>query len=391
MRIFGLGVRTRAPAKTLISRTPHDVQPASSRLHQRNKAGFALSFVPIALTAAVSIACAAPPDQELLVEQQEPHTAITIDPKLLDAYAGFYRNPTTGSLMVVTRDGDHLLTRRAGNPPVPEYAYTDHDFFLTSAPQQNTFVTDAMGRVIRVVHHQMGLHEILERMSAEDGECELAVITERLKAERGAHTIVNIDPKLLDAYEGFYRNAKTGSLMVVTRDGDHLLTRRAGNPPVPEYPYSDRDFFLTVAPQQNRFVTDDSGAVIRVVHHQMGQEETLERISSEEGQRELANITQRWAAQLEPHHVVSVDPHLIDLYVGRYRNSEWEISVTREGNQLFVQFTGYARYPVYPFTDHDFFATIEPMQISFLSDGFGKATQLVRHQFGLDTVLIRFE
>jgi hypothetical protein len=58
---------------------------------------------------------------------------------------------------------------------------------------------------------------------------------------------------------------------------------------------------------------------------------------------------------------------------------------------LFVQFTGYARDTVYPFTDYDFFATIEPMQISFLSDGFGKATQLVRHQFGLDTVLIRFE
>jgi hypothetical protein len=391
MRIFRLDARTLASAKTLISEAPHDVLPASSRLDNRNKTGFALGFAPFALTAAVSIASAAPPDQEALVEQQEPHTAITIDSKLLDAYAGFYRNPTTGSLMVVTRDGDHLLTRRAGNPAVPEYAYTDHDFFLTSAPQQNTFVTDAMGRVIRVVHHQMGLHEILERTNAEDGERRLAAITERLTAERGAHTIVNIDLKLLDAYAGFYRNAKTGSLMVVTRDGDHLLTRRAGNLPVPEYPYSDRDFFLTVAPQQNSFVTDDSGAVIRVVHHQMGQEETLERISSEEGQRELADITQRLAAELEPHPVVSIDAHLIDMYVGRYRNSQWEVTATREGNQLFVQFTGYARYPVYPFTDHDFFATIEPMQISFLSDGLGKATQLIRHQFGLDNVLIRFE
>jgi hypothetical protein len=388
MRIFRLDVRTLALAKTLISGAPHDGQPASPRL---GKARFALGFAFVALTAAASSAGAAPPDQEALVEQQEPHTAIAIDPKLLDAYAGFYRNPTTGSLMVVARDRDHLLTRRAGNPPVPEYAYTDHDFFLTSAPQQNTFVADAMGRVIRVVHHQMGLHEILERVSTEDGERELAAITERLTAERGAHTIVNIDPKLLDAYVGFYRNAKSGSLMVVTRDGDHLLTRRAGNPPVPEYPYSDRDFFLTVAPQQNSFATDDSGAVIRVVHHQMGREETLDRISSEEGERELADIAQRLAAQLEPHRAVNIDPHLIDLYVGRYRNSDWEISVTREGNQLFVQVTGNPRYPVYPFTDHDFFATIEPMQISFLSDGLGKATQLIRHQFGLNTVLIRFE
>src|SRR5215470_14579120 len=84
--------------------------------------GISLAVAPLTARAA--------PDQATFAEQQEPHTRIAIDPKLLDTYVGFYRNATTGSIMVVTRDGDHLLTRRAGNPPVPEYPYTDHDFFL---------------------------------------------------------------------------------------------------------------------------------------------------------------------------------------------------------------------------------------------------------------------
>jgi hypothetical protein len=88
---------------------------------------------------------------------------------------------------------------------------------------------------------------------------------------------------------------------------------------------------------------------------------------------------------------LNIDTHPIEQYVVRYRNSQWEISAAREGNQLFVQFTGYARIPVYPFTDHDVFATIQQMQISVVGDGIGKATQSIRHRFGLDTILIRFD
>jgi hypothetical protein len=123
----------------------------------------------------------------------------------------------------------------------------------------------------------------------------------------------------------------------------------------------------------------------------MGREETLDRISAEEGEREVAAITQRLAAERGPHSVVSIDPHLVGQYVGRYRNSEWEITTTREGNQLFAEATGFGRYPVYPFTDRDFFATILPAQITFVTDGGGKATQIILHQGGKDAVLIRLD
>ena len=89
--------------------------------HWRQRAAYGIGVAPLALATAISVAGAAPPNKAAVDQQREPHTPIAIDPKLLDAYAGFYRNAATGSIMIVTRDGDHLLTGRAGNPRVPEY------------------------------------------------------------------------------------------------------------------------------------------------------------------------------------------------------------------------------------------------------------------------------
>ena len=54
---------------------------------------------------------------------------------------------------------------------------------------------------------------------------------------RAPHQRIVVDPKLLEADEGFYEDMATGSVMTVTRDGDHLLTGRTGMLQVAEYPY----------------------------------------------------------------------------------------------------------------------------------------------------------
>ena len=112
----------------------------------RHRAAYGLGVAPLALATAMSVAGAAPPNKAAVDEQREPHTAIAIDAKLLDAYAGFYRNAATGSIMIVTREGDHLLTGRAGNPRVPEYPYTDHDFFLDGRFAAKQFRHRRLGR-----------------------------------------------------------------------------------------------------------------------------------------------------------------------------------------------------------------------------------------------------
>ncbi len=354
--------------------------------HWRQRAVYGIGVAPLALATAMSVAGAAPPNKAALDQQREPHTPIAIDPKLLDAYVGFYRNAETGSVMIVTRDGDHLLTGRAGNPRVPEFPYTDHDFFLTVAPQQNSFITDASGAVTRVVHHQRGQTETLERLSAEDGQREVAAIMQRLEAERTPHAEVAINPQLLDGYIGAYQLTPR-LVFTITRDGNKLFARLTGQQTYEVHPYSDRDFFYTIVAAQLSFVAGADGKASAVILHQSGQDRTAERVDPGLAQ----TLDRKMGEEREPHTAIAIDPRLIDRYVGRYLNDKLEMTASREGDQLFVQVTGYNRYPVYPYTDHDFFATVLPAQISFVTDQAGKATQLIRHQRGKDAVLNRVD
>lgn len=378
------GVAMARPA-TVCRRIERILAPGDrpAPVNAAKRAAYALAVAPLAFATAVS---AAPPDRAAVAQQREPHTPITIDAKLLDAYAGYYRNPKTGSVMIVTREGDHLLTRRAGNPGVPEYAYTDHDFFLTIVPQQNSFITDASGAVVRVVHHQNGRTETLDRLSDEDGKRVAADVLARFEAERAPHTEVAIDPKLLDGYVGTYQ-LNERMVFTVTRDGDKLFARLTGQQTYQLHPYSDHDFFYTIVAAQLTFVAGADGKASAVILHQNGRDQTAERVDPGLAQ----TLDQKMAEERAPHTAIAIDSHFYDQYVGRYLNDKFEITVSREGNQLFVQATGFGRYPIYPYTEHDFFGTIAPVQFSFVANGNDKATQLIRHRFGEDAVLNRVE
>lgn len=260
------------------------------------------------------------------------------------------------------------------------------DFFLTVAPQQNSFVTDASGAVMRVVHHQRGQTETLERLSAEDGQPEVAAIMQRLEAERAPHAEVAINPQLLDGYIGAYQLTPR-LVFTITRDGNKLFARLTGQQTYEVHPYSDRDFLYTIVAAQLSFVAGADGKASAVILHQSGQDRTAERVDPGLAQ----TLDRKMGEEREPHTAIAIDPRLIDRYVGRYLNDKLEMTASREGDQLFVQVTGYNRYPVYPYTDHDFFATVLPAQISFVTDQAGKATQLIRHQRGKDAVLNRVE
>jgi hypothetical protein len=293
---------------------------------------------------------------------------------------GFYRNATTGGLKIVTREDDHLLTRVPGFQGVPEFPYTDHDFFLTAAPKQDSFVTDASGAVLRVVHHEAGRDFTLQRISAEAAAADL----KREAEERAPHTAISIDSRLLDNYVGTYQ-LNPNMAFNITREGDHLLARLTGQQTFEVHPYTERDFFYTIVAAQLSFVPGPSGRASAVVLHQYGKDQTSPRVDPSVAQA----LDRRRAEQAAAHTAIKVAPRQLDRYVGRYGNAEVEISATRENDQLFVQVPGYLRYRVFPYTDHDFFATFREIQISFVTDGTGKTTKLVRHQDGKAEVLSR--
>ena len=105
-----------------------------------------------------------------------PHNAITIDPKLVDAYAGIYRNPRTGGVVIIAREDNHLTC--SGSP--------------------ETAMRCSRGWAIKG-------RSRFTRLSDEEGKKEIAAITQRTTEEEASHVEITIDPNLLDEYVGAYR------------------------------------------------------------------------------------------------------------------------------------------------------------------------------------------
>jgi hypothetical protein len=81
----------------------------------------------------------------------------------------------------------------------------------------------------------------------------------------------------------------------------------------------------------------------------------------------------------------TVSTKVLESYVGHYELTPTVLfSVTREGEQLFVQITGQPRSAVYSKTEKDFFFKVVDAQISFQTDAHGQAVGLVLHQGGRD-------
>ncbi|HKV04107.1 MAG TPA: serine hydrolase [Candidatus Acidoferrales bacterium] len=80
---------------------------------------------------------------------------------------------------------------------------------------------------------------------------------------------------------------------------------------------------------------------------------------------------------------VAVDPKLFDGYVGSYQLApNFVLTVTREGDRLFVQATGQPKFEVFPEGDREYFYKVVDAQITFVTDSQGHATGLVLHQGG---------
>jgi D-alanyl-D-alanine-carboxypeptidase/D-alanyl-D-alanine-endopeptidase len=85
------------------------------------------------------------------------------------------------------------------------------------------------------------------------------------------------------------------------------------------------------------------------------------------------------------HTQVSIDPRLLDRYVGRYELTPSAIfTVTRRGDALFVQLSGQSTFPVFPESDTQFFYKVVDAQLTFQPSGEGAASAVTLHQNGRD-------
>ncbi|MBY0574926.1 MAG: serine hydrolase [Undibacterium sp.] len=89
---------------------------------------------------------------------------------------------------------------------------------------------------------------------------------------------------------------------------------------------------------------------------------------------------------------ISIDPNTLESFVGQYElMPSFVLTVSREGDKLFVQATGQGRGEVHAKGARDFFSNDVDASVSFDPDVNGKAPSLVLHQAGRDMKAMRVE
>jgi hypothetical protein len=269
--------------------------------------------------------------QQRFADQARPRTAITIDPSAFDRYVGYYAL-NAQFVFRITRDGDRFFTQLTGQPKVEVFPESDTDYFARIVQAQITFVTDAQGQATGLVLHQNG-REFPARGVAE-AQALAADATFEEQAKRRAEearprTAIAVDPRSLDLYVGFYE-AGPQSIFTITRTDDQLFAQLTGQRKLPIFPEGEREYFYKAVAAQITFATDDQGRVSGLLLHQNGRDMRAARIG------DVPAMDRKRA---------SVDPATFDGYVGWYeppppRNI---VTVTRDGDHLFVQETGQAR------------------------------------------------
>jgi D-alanyl-D-alanine-carboxypeptidase/D-alanyl-D-alanine-endopeptidase len=77
-----------------------------------------------------------------------------------------------------------------------------------------------------------------------------------------------------------------------------------------------------------------------------------------------------------------VDPHVYDAYVGEYEfRPGFALTVTRDGDSLFLQPSGQVAIGLFPESDTTFFLRAVDAEVSFTME-VGQITALVLHQNG---------
>jgi bifunctional DNase/RNase len=126
------------------------------------------------------------------------------------------------------------------------------------------------------------------------------------------------------------------------------------------------------------------------VDRQFGQLQEQTSKAENEGRSEPDPKPMEWRSfrslkyeNFEKRKEVAVDPSPLDRYVGRYEmRRDFILTITREGDRLFVQATGELKLELFAEGERDYFLKFTDAQITFEIDAAGTAHQLTHHQLG---------
>ena len=191
------------------------------------------------------------------------HVPIEVDSQTLSGYVGVYRIDETNTRAVTLEDGQ-LYTQRSGSGRFEVFPYAEDAFFYKRTFTHLTFERATDGSVSRMLMYSNGSED------AEPAERE-----DDAAPEARAEAVVS--PELFDLWVGTYR-IQPGFDLVVTRDGDRLITQATGQPAFELHPASASRYFLKEVDAELEFVSGDDGRAKEVVLYQGGQEVHAARV-----------------------------------------------------------------------------------------------------------------
>lgn len=173
---------------------------------------------------------------------------VTVSSDVLSKYVGTYQM-APGVNMMITLTGDQLTSQMSGQGKIPLFAESETMFFPKVVNAEIEFGADDKGRYL--ILHQNGRDMKAPRTSDAVGE----------KKE------ISLSPMILAAYVGTYE-LQPGFDLVVTLEGNQLITQATGQGKLPIFPQSETKFFPKAIDAEIEFFKDATGSVTSLVLHQ---------------------------------------------------------------------------------------------------------------------------
>jgi CubicO group peptidase (beta-lactamase class C family) len=183
------------------------------------------------------------------VQTASERKEIALPRQTLTRYLGTYELQP-GVNLLVTLDGDQLTGQMSGQGKLPLFAESETRFFLKVVDAQLEFISEN-GKVVAVVLHQGGRDVRAVRSSD----------TVREREE------ISVAPGVLAQYVGSYE-LRPGLDLVVTLEGNQLMTQATGQGKFPVFPESETRFFGKAIDVQIEFGKDETGKATYLTLHQ---------------------------------------------------------------------------------------------------------------------------
>ena len=176
---------------------------------------------------------------------------VAVPTTVLEQYVGVYQLAPKFNIMISLENGQ-LMSQASGQGKAPIFASSETKFFYKVVDAQIDFVKDDKGKVTSLTLHQGGTDMPAPRISD---------TAPPPKKE------ITVSPQILAKYVGTYE-LQPGFDLVVTLEGDQLVTQATGQPKTPIFAESETKFFAKVVDGSIEFLKDEKGVVTHLMLNQ---------------------------------------------------------------------------------------------------------------------------